>query len=268
MASQEKELLQQQFARAVAHTGGYLPRDAPSVMAEKLELVWPGSSDTALDVACGSGTFALALAPRVSHVYGLDLTWEMLLEAGKARLSQKAPNVTFHRGDAEHLPYKASCFDLVTCGHALHHFPFPERVLGEIAWIIKPSGRIGIFDSVAPEDIEAAILHNRIELLRDPSHRKSLTVSDLLAMFERCRLSVETHLLRVRKRSFHEWMRRAGCEPHEERSRQVRRLMLTDLNADPAGFSPRREGDDIIIHHHEALFLLRPPGGKTAEAKQ
>ena len=52
--------------------------------------------------------------------------------AEKARLPQKAPNVAFHRGDAEPLPYKASSFDLVTCGHALHHFPLAERVLGEV----------------------------------------------------------------------------------------------------------------------------------------
>ncbi len=149
------------------------------------------------------------------------------MEAEKARLSQKAPNVAFHRGDAEHLPHKASCFDLVTCGHALHHFPLAERVPGGIAWIVKPSGRILIFDSLASEEIEAAILHNRIELLRDLSHRKSLTVSALLARFEP--------------------------------SRQVRRLMLTALDADPAGFSPRREGDAIIIHHGKRFFFCAQP---------
>ncbi len=74
----ERQILQRQFSRAVAHTDGILRGDAPKVVAEK------------------------------------------------ARLSQKAPNVAFHRGDAEHLPYKASYFDLVTCGHALHHFPLAE----------------------------------------------------------------------------------------------------------------------------------------------
>ena len=120
MAGRERQILQRQFSRAVAHTDGTLLGYAPKVVAEK------------------------------------------------ARLSQKVPNVAIHRGDAEHLPNKASCFDLVTCGHALHHFPLAERMLGEIAGIINPSGRIVIFGSVAPEEIEAAILHNRIKLLRDP----------------------------------------------------------------------------------------------------
>ena len=105
MAGRERQILQRQFSRAVAHTDRTLLGDAPKVEAEK------------------------------------------------TRLSQKAPNVAFHRGDAEHLPYKASYFDLVTCGHALRHFPLAECVLGEIARIIKPSGRIVIFGPVAPETL-------------------------------------------------------------------------------------------------------------------
>ena len=120
MAGRERQALQRQFSRAMAHTDGTLLGDARKVEAEK------------------------------------------------AWLSLKAPIVALHRGDAEHLPYKASYFDLVTCGHALHHFPLAERVLGETAMIIKPSGRIVILGSLAPEDIEAAILHNHIKLLRAP----------------------------------------------------------------------------------------------------
>ncbi len=62
MGEKHKQAGERQFARAVEHCGGYLARDGRELIAEKVEFVEPRSGEVALEVACGSGTFAPALA--------------------------------------------------------------------------------------------------------------------------------------------------------------------------------------------------------------
>lgn len=171
MGEKHKQTVERQFARAVEHCGGYLARDGPEVIAEKVEFVEPRSGEVALDVACGSGTFALALAQRLERVYGVDLTLEML---GEARKGLKRPDakaagkVAFYRAEADTLPFADGTFDLVTCGHSFHHFPEPEKMLTEMTRVTKPTARLGIFDSVAPEEQPAWELHNRSNVSATP----------------------------------------------------------------------------------------------------
>ena len=68
MGEKHKQAVERQFARAVEHCGGYLARDGRELIAEKVEFVEPRSGEVALDVACGSGTFAPALA-LLTNVY-------------------------------------------------------------------------------------------------------------------------------------------------------------------------------------------------------
>src|ERR687887_2185135 len=80
------------------------------MVREQLEsFVAPRGDERALDVGTGAGTLALALAPLVREVVGVDVVPE-LLERARAR----APaNVTFAEGDAASLPFEPYSFDLV-----------------------------------------------------------------------------------------------------------------------------------------------------------
>ncbi len=264
MGEKHKQAVERQFARAVEHCGGYLARDGPKVIAEKVEFVEPRSSEVALDVACGSGTFALALALRLGRVYGVGLTLEMLGEARKALKqpdTKAAGKVAFYRAEAETLPFADGTFDLVTCGNSFHHFPKPEKMLTEMTRVTKPTGRLGIFDSVAPEEQPDWELYNRVERLRDPSHAESLRPSRFLQIFRNQGLNVETHATRRRARSFRQWMSRGGVEPGDENYKIIKKVLLDGLSDDRTVFAPcqaGQAGDDIIILHQEALFLLRP----------
>ena len=53
----------------------------PQVLARVVELARPQTDWVALDIATGSGHTALALAPHVKSVVGIDITAEMLREA-------------------------------------------------------------------------------------------------------------------------------------------------------------------------------------------
>jgi ubiquinone/menaquinone biosynthesis C-methylase UbiE len=256
MSKRHKEAVRKQFAKTVEAFSKYAVRDTPEVVAEKLVFVKPQPTDLALDVACGPGTFVLALAPRVRFARGIDLTQEMLRQARTFQLDRQISNACFDCGDAEQLPYAGASFDLVFCQCSLHHIPKPAVVLQEMVRVMKSEGRMVVIDALSPESDAKFELHNRIEKIRDPSHTESLRLTTFLAMFETLGLEIARQSLKRRQRSFNQWMLRAGLESKHKRYQEARRLLEESIQGDKAGYSPHIEGDDILIVHNEVNFLL------------
>ena len=150
-------------------------------MLEHLPLV---ESERCLDVATGTAICARAIAPRVSHVVGLDQTPEML-EAGK-RLAEETGlnNISFIEGNALTMPFADDTFDLVLCRLVVHHVHPPSHVslVQEMTRVCKPGGRVALIDLTAPEDASLATRYNALEQLRDPSHTTALSPTSLQAL--------------------------------------------------------------------------------------
>ncbi|PYV11334.1 MAG: SAM-dependent methyltransferase [Acidobacteria bacterium] len=256
MSKKHKDTIQVQFAKTVEAFSKYAVRDTPEILAEKVEFARPLPTDFALDVACGPGELPLALASRVRFARGIDLTFEMLLQARQFQLQRNIQNAQFERGDAEQLPYCGASFDFVSCQCSFHHMLKPELVLREMDRVTKPGGRLVIIDSLAPEGDAKFELHNRIEKIRDPSHAETLRLTTFLALFEKFSLEIARQALKRRPRSFNQWMLRAGLEPSHKHYREARKLLEDSFPGDRAGFSPQLENDDIRIVHNEGMFLL------------
>jgi ubiquinone/menaquinone biosynthesis C-methylase UbiE len=256
MSKRHKDTVQVQFAKTVEAFSKYAVRDTPEILAEKVEFARPLPTDFALDVACGPGELPLALAPRVRFAWGIDLTFEMLLQARQFQRERNIQKAQFERGDAEQLPYRGASFDLVSCQCSFHHMLKPEQVLREMDRVTKPGGRLVIIDSLAPEGDAKFELHNRIEKIRDPSHAETLRLTTFLALFEKFSLEIARQALKRRPRSFNQWMLRAGLEPSHKHYREARKLLEDSIPGDRAGFSPQPENNDIRIVHNEGMFLL------------
>lgn len=256
MSKKHRETVQKQFARTVEAFAKFAVRDSAEITAEKVEFARPQPDELALDVACGPGTFVLALAPRVRNARGLDVTHEMLLEARAFQAERGIANAAFEQGEAEQLPYADAAFDLVACQCSIHHLPKPQPALREMLRVTKPQGRLVIIDSLGPESDAKFEFHNRIETLRDPSHTVSLRLTTFLTLFEELGLEMARQRLKRRERSFHQWMLRAGLEPKQKRYQEARGLLEESISGDRAGFAPRRDGDDLILVHNEGMFLL------------
>lgn len=89
-----------------------------------------------LDVGCGTGTLAVALAERGGKVWGIDASPQMLAEA-----QAKETRARFREGAAEALPFKDGWFERVVMRLSLHHLDRP-RALAEAARVLVPGGRI------------------------------------------------------------------------------------------------------------------------------
>ncbi len=107
-----------------------------------------GSGSIVLDVACGRGASALALAERLGcRVIGVDLSTANIEAANAAAESGGLEHlVEFQVGDAERLPQATDSVDAVLCECALCTFPDKATAVREIARVLRPGGSVGIAD--------------------------------------------------------------------------------------------------------------------------
>jgi len=143
----------------------------------------PQPDDTALDVACGGGIVVCAFAPHVRRATGIDVTPAMLERARALAAERGLSNVSWRQGDVSALPYDDASFTIVVTRFAFHHFLDPLAVLREMVRVCAPGGRVVVVDTCASEDPAKAAEFNRLEKLRDPSHARNLTLTELKGFF-------------------------------------------------------------------------------------
>lgn len=134
-------------------------------------------SDRVLDVACGPGVVACEFAKSAGHVTGIDITPEMIEQAELHQKEKGIENVSWQIGDVLPLPYPDDSFTVVVTRYSFHHFLSPKEVLVDMLRVCEPGGKIVVADvAVSSEKAQA---YNSMEKLRDPSHVRALTESEL-----------------------------------------------------------------------------------------
>jgi SAM-dependent methyltransferase len=99
-----------------------------------LEALAPVEGRRVLEVASGTGRFAVELAERGADVVALDVSAAMLAEGRRrARRAGVADAVSFLRADAARLPFGDGEFDAVVAVRFFHLADTPARFLAEMA---------------------------------------------------------------------------------------------------------------------------------------
>jgi ubiquinone/menaquinone biosynthesis C-methylase UbiE len=108
--------------------------------------------DHVCDVGCGTGDDVVALARLVAsdgRAVGIDVSETMICEAEQRAVAvglSMGSTVEFIRMDAQHLDLPDGLFDAVRAERLLQHVPDPDAALAEIVRIVKPGGRIVIWE--------------------------------------------------------------------------------------------------------------------------
>jgi demethylmenaquinone methyltransferase/2-methoxy-6-polyprenyl-1,4-benzoquinol methylase len=118
----------------------------------ELAAVQPGNR--ALDLCCGTGDLALALARRGAAVTGLDFSPAML-DVAESRNKTPDPktgarNPTFIQDDAQQIPFPDGTFDVVTIGYGLRNLTSWEKGVAEMHRVAKPGARLVVLDFGKP----------------------------------------------------------------------------------------------------------------------
>lgn len=96
----------------------------------------------ALDIGCGGGILAEAMAASGADVTGIDMAEKPL---GVARLHQleSGTNVEYLQTTAEELAAeRPGQYDVVTCLEMLEHVPSPSRVIASATELVRPGGHV------------------------------------------------------------------------------------------------------------------------------
>ena len=132
---------------ALAHrwwdlTGEFAPLHAINPLRlEWIESVYPLRGQRVLDVGCGGGILADAMARKGADVLGIDLAEKSLKVAQLHALETQTPRVAYRLVAAEALAVESpGHFDVVTCMEMLEHVPDPASIVRACATLVKPGG--------------------------------------------------------------------------------------------------------------------------------
>lgn len=120
-----------------------------------IEALGVSGDDTVLDLACGTGDFAIMARARGASVVGLDFAGAMLAAA-----RERCPDdVALVRGDALRLPLASGSVSVAVSGFALRNFVAIPPVLNELARVLSPGGRVGLLEVDEPRSAVLRLGH-------------------------------------------------------------------------------------------------------------
>jgi SAM-dependent methyltransferase len=178
-----------------------------------VELCEPGPGVKILDVATGGGHVARRLREQGAQVVTCDAAPGM------------QPDVVT---TAEHLPFDDGSFDVVVTRIAAHHFDDLGAAVGEMA---RVSNSVLVVEDMLYRSEE----EHEAELLRDPTHRRSLTPDEWRESLLAAGLEIEQELFFTKEHDMDEWLARTGCAGDD--AARVRELLVPFSSADGSTWS-------------------------------
>ncbi len=117
----------------------------------------PLQGQRVLDVGCGGGILADAMARKGATVTGIDLATKSLKVAQLHALEAGTPDIQYREVSVEALAEESpGSFDTVTCMEMLEHVPDPASVVQACARLVKPGG--WVFFSTINRNAKAFLL--------------------------------------------------------------------------------------------------------------
>ena len=118
-----------------------------------VKMVKENQPDDILDIATGTGDFAIMLAGiRPKRIVGLDISQGML-DVGIKKVKEKNLDnlIEMVLGDSENLPFADNSFDAVTVGFGVRNFENLDKGLSEINRVLRPGGIFVVLETSQPE---------------------------------------------------------------------------------------------------------------------
>src|SRR5262249_9411187 len=118
-------------------------------------------------------------------------------------------------------------------------------VVAEMLRVTRPAGRIGITDMVAAADPVVAAEAHRLERLRDPSHHRTLTLTEIRSLLTGGGASITATAPQDHPPDLEDRMSRAGT-PRPAGTAIRQRLEHDPAGGQPTGLRPSRRPDGAI----------------------
>ncbi len=159
---------------------GYSKRVVPSDFVSPGKEIWTDLLLSAapvdrkmdiLDVGTGPGVFAVLLTLEGHHVTGIDISEKMLDEA-RENAARYGASPEFIRMDTEDLSFPDESFDMIVSRNVVWIMQDPEAVYRKWLRLLKPGGRIVVFDTGhGKTDFLTQFDHNNEQFIEDYKRR-------------------------------------------------------------------------------------------------
>lgn len=161
-----------------------------------------------LDLGCGGGHASFAVAPGVAEVVAYDLSAQMLEVVAGAARERGLDNLSVRQGSADQLDFPDASFDLVCTRFSVHHWRHLPQALREVRRVLKPGGRFIVIDTAAPADVLADTYVQSIELLRDTSHVRNISLHSWRKLLQQAGFQIERDQTWKLRLEFATWVAR------------------------------------------------------------
>lgn len=147
--------------------------------------------DTLLDLACGTGNYAIFAAPRVKYVQGVDISKGMIGIAQKQAKAAGLTNISFLCHPVESTPFEDESFSIIICRSAFHHFHEYKIIFNEMIRCCQKRGRISIQDIVSYSDTKIDDYFEEFEKEIDISHHKTLSKNYITELYDQRNIRIK-----------------------------------------------------------------------------
>ena len=257
-------LVRRQFGKQAEKYRRSASQGNATVLNHIVELVAPGYREIVLDVGCGGGHMAVAMAAWVQSVVVVDVTSEMLSQTILLAVEKGLSNLAACLCEARHLPFRDVVFDVVTCRTVLHHVPEAGRAVCEMGRVMKKLGRLFIQDILGSDDQEARDYMDVVERLRDPSHFQDYNAAEWHGFIAEAGLGIMHMELVPGIYRLRDWTTRSGTPPEriEEVTRMLENIPQRTSSHLKASYS---DGDWSIEMRHVLILATREHRKRSTE---
>ncbi len=120
------------------------------------------STSKILDLACGTGDFAIEMVRRgANDITGCDIS-DGMLNIGRQKVDKKHLNdkIKLINADCLQLPFDDNSFNIVTCSYGVRNFAHRAECLREMKRVLKPDGQLLVLEFAMPRVFPVKQLYN------------------------------------------------------------------------------------------------------------
>jgi SAM-dependent methyltransferase len=184
----------------------------------------------ALDLGCGGGHVAYAMARHAKKVTASDLSSEMLAAVAATARSKGLGNIETAQTSAEKLPFADATFDMLGCRYSAHPWPDVDAGVREARRGRKRGATAVFVDCYAPSRPLFDTHLQSVELLRDTSHVRDYSIPEWTDKLGRAGFGVNAlHTWRLRM-DFPVWIARmATPQPFADAIRALQQAAPAEI---------------------------------------
>lgn len=255
-----KEIIKSQFDLQAQKFGDWSVTKNEEYAQAYFEFIGFKKDDELLDVACGTGDFAIFCAKKIKRVHGIDISQGMIDLARKQACAKGLTNISFECQDVESIPSADGSFLVVQCRSAFHHMDNYPSVFDEMLRCCRLNGRLAVQDIMAYDNPEVNSFFEALEKEIDVSHNATLHKREFTDLFERNQVEVVRSLTVEIKLNFREYLEHAVQS--ERGMERIGELLEDGLQDNDVSLFLYLNKDKELVFKREVFLILGQKGSE------